>query len=155
MNGQRISPAVATAFSSAAYGALLVCVTGFVSLWTDSPVLGSAHISVVPAMLAGVVAVLAFAWALLRSLREARPTYPAAVLVALASGLAHIVSLWLLAVAFGEGAVAATAAVGASVTGWASLSFVLVAAVCAWSGVALRRTRADRPRWPWERRDDE
>lgn len=151
MSGQRTSHFVAAAFPTAAYGALLICVLGFVTLWNDAPVIDVGGVGVVPVMLAAVAAVAAFFLVLLRALRPVRPAYTVVIAVALAATLVHLAALWLLSVAFGADAAASTAAAAASVAGWSSPSFVLLAVVCAWAGVALRRTEAGRPRWPWER----
>jgi len=150
MTEQRTGPELATALASGAYGALLVCALGIVTLWNDAPVLDVDDVGVVPVMLAGVAAVGVFFLVLLRALRPERPAYSSAVVVALAAALAQLVALWLLSLAFGADAAEATAAVAGSVIGWSSAAFALLAGACAWGGVALRRTEADRPRWPWE-----
>ncbi|WP_105566353.1 hypothetical protein [Microbacterium halophytorum] len=154
MGAQHLSAAAAAAFAGAAYGALLVCAAGVVTLWTDAPVIDVPGLGVVPAMLAAVAAVFAFAGALHRAVRPPRPAYTAAIGVALTAALAHLVSLWLFAVLLGSGLGVAGAAVAGSVTGGFSVLAALLAAACAWAGVALRRTDADRPRWPWERRGE-
>lgn len=145
---------VATAFAAIAYGALLVCVFGFVSLWSGSVPLADEDLGAVPTMLAGVCALLAFAGALLGATRPVRPSYTAVIPVAFAAALTQLVALWLLALAFGAGAGTAIAAAADAVTGGASLVFLLVAVVCGWAGIALRRTSAGRPKWPWERHDE-
>jgi hypothetical protein len=45
--------------------------------------------------------------------------------------------------------------VGGAVTGWTSVTFLLAAAVAAWGAIAVRRTEARPPRWPWEREPDD
>ena len=49
----------------------------------------------------------------------------------------------------------ATAVAGDLVRGGASAVLLLAAAVAAWGGIALRRTKAQHPRWPWERDEEE
>ena len=44
----------------------------------------------------------------------------------------------------------ALSAVGGSVLGWFSPMVLALAVLCGWAGIALRRTRAHRPTWPWE-----
>ncbi len=154
MAAKRMRAEVATAFASIAYGALLVCVIGFVALWSGSAPLADEGLGAVPTMLAGVCGLLAFAGVLLRATQPERPAFTAVIPVAVAAALGHLVALWLLALAFGAGAATATAAAADAVVGGTSLVFLLVAGVCGWAGIALRRTDADRPRWPWEGQDE-
>jgi hypothetical protein len=53
------------------------------------------------------------------------------------------------------GLVTATAVAGDLVRGGPSAVLIVAAAIAAWSGIALRRTRSERPRWPWEREEEE
>ena len=55
----------------------------------------------------------------------------------------------------GAGAVRGTAAAGQLVLGGSSAVIVGAALIAAWGAIALRRTGARAPRWPWEKRDDE
>jgi prolipoprotein diacylglyceryltransferase len=48
----------------------------------------------------------------------------------------------------------AIAAAGGFATSWFAVLLASVALVAAWTAVALVRTRAGRPRWPWERDED-
>lgn len=154
MSEQRISAGAAAALATAAYGALLVCALGIITLWTDAPLIDLPQIGAVPVMLAGVFALAAFICMLLRALRPPRPAYTTAIAVALVAALVHLAALWVAVALFGGDAASATAAVAQSVTGWSSATVLVLAAACAWAGVALRRTEADRPRWPWEEDDD-
>ncbi|MFC3399376.1 hypothetical protein ACFOEP_13265 [Microbacterium amylolyticum] len=38
--------------------------------------------------------------------------------------------------------------------GWVAPVFAGAAAVASWAAIALRRTEAGKPKWPWERRPD-
>ena len=78
-----------------------------------------------------------------------------AVTIALMSALAHLVAVWA-AVLFAAGdLITATTVAGDLVRGGASVVILLAAAIAGWAGIALRRTRAQQPRWPWERDDEE
>lgn len=143
------------ALAAVSYGALVICATGFAALLTDTDVLPVPGLGPVPGVLAVLVSMLAFAGTLWPVVRLERPAFTGVVPVALAAALSHLVALWLLALAFGAGAAAATAAVGGAVTGWASVTFLLAAAVAAWGAIAIRRTEARPPRWPWEREPDD
>lgn len=107
-----------------------------------------------PGVFGMLVGLLAFALVLWAGLRRPRPSFSSAPVVALATALAHLAGVWI-GVLVGDGdLVIATAVVGGLVSGGASIVLFLAAAVAAWSGIALRRTRAEHPRWPWERDDE-
>ena len=100
----------------------------------------------------GVLGVfLSTMWA---ALRRARPVYRATATVTVATVLAHLAGVWLGAVFSGSDAALATAAVGGFVTSWFVVVLAAAAFVSSWAGIALVHTRAQRPRWPWERDED-
>lgn len=152
---QRMSPAILLAFAAVTYGALAICLTGFASLLTDTDVIAVPGIGPVPGALAVLVSVIVFAVVLWPALRLPRPAFTGAIPVALATALAHLAALWLLAAILGPGPAPATAAVAAAITGWTSPAFLVAAAVAAWGGIAFRRTAARPPQWPWETHPDD
>ena len=107
-----------------------------------------------PGVLGMVLGVLVFALALWAVLADRRPSFVATVFLALGAALAHLGGVWAAAVAEGAGAVGATAAAGQLVLGGASAVIVVAALIAAWVAIALRRTAARAPRWPWEKDDD-
>ncbi|WP_308123044.1 hypothetical protein [Microbacterium marinilacus] len=134
--------------------ALTIFGTGLLSLSTDRDVIATPGLGSVPGPLAAGVSAIAFAatlWPVLRG----RPRYTSVIGVVLAVVLAHLVALWVLALVFGADLALATAAVGDVATSWTVAVFAGSAAVAAWVAVAVRRTAAHRPRWPWERDEDE
>ena len=50
---------------------------------------------------------------------------------------------------------ASLATAGDVLTSWFGIVILGAGAVSGWGGIALARTRAHRPRWPWEDPDDE
>lgn len=152
---QRMAPGILLAFAGVAYGALVICVTGFASLLTDTDVIAVPGLGPVPGALAVLVSVLVFAAVLWPVIRMARPAFTGVIPVALAAALAHLAALWLLAVVFGADVAAATAAVASAVTSWTSPAFLIAAFVAAWGAIAVRRTAARPPHWPWERDQDD
>ncbi|MFE6736269.1 DUF6121 family protein [Microbacterium sp. NPDC057650] len=123
---------------------------GMLSYFTDSDILSVPDLGQYPGVVGMVVAIIVFVAILAPSLRQRRPAYPASVLVGLATALTHLAGVWVAALSGGAGVAAATAAVMQLVVGGASLVVALAALVAAWIGVALRRTRSQRPHWPWE-----
>ncbi|WP_251050561.1 MULTISPECIES: hypothetical protein [unclassified Microbacterium] len=135
--------------------ALAVFGLGAVSLLTDADLIAMPGLGPAPGvigMLSGIVAFAAMSWS---TLRTPHPSFTSAFAIALVTGLVHLVGIWL-AVMIGSGnAVIATAVAGDFVRGGASVALLLAAAIAAWGGIALRRTKAAQPRWPWERDEEE
>jgi membrane protease YdiL (CAAX protease family) len=128
---------------------------GAVSLFTDADIIAVPGLGPVPGIVGMLSAVAGFALMLWSALRRQHPSFFATITIALVAGLAHLAGVWV-AVLFGSGSIViATAVAGDLVRGGASAVLLLAAAVAAWGGIALRRTRARRPRWRWEADDDE
>lgn len=125
------------------------------SLATDRDVIATPGLGPVPGPLAFGVAALAFAGSLWPALRPDRPRFTAVIPVALVSALAHLGALWILALIFGADIAAAAAATGEAATSWTSGVVAGAAAIAGWAAIAVRRTAAQRPQWPWEREQDE
>lgn len=139
----------------AGYVALTVFGSGMLSLATDSDVIATPGLSPVAGPLAAGVSAAVFAGALWPAVRRDHPRYTAVIGVVLATALSHLAALWILALIFGADVATATAAVGGVATSWASVVFAAAAAIAAWSALAVRRTHANRPLWPWERDEEE
>jgi hypothetical protein len=120
------------------------------SLATDRDVIDTPGLGPVAGPLAFAAAALAFAGALWPSLRAEHPRYTAVVGVAIVAALVHLAALWVLSLVFGADIATATAAVGGAATSWTSLVVAGAAVVAGWAAIAVRRTAAHRPRWPWE-----
>lgn len=135
--------------------ALAVFGLGAVSVATDTDIIAVPNLGQVPGVAGMIAAVVSFALVLWSTLRRSQPSYVATVAIALTAGLAHLVVVWV-AVLIGDGdLVLATAVAGDLVRGGASAVIVLAALIAGWGGIALRRTRAGHPRWPWEREEEE
>ncbi|UJP10254.1 hypothetical protein L2X99_00580 [Microbacterium sp. KUDC0406] len=123
---------------------------GMLSYFTDADILSVPDLGQYPGVVGMIVAIVVFAAVLTPSVQAARPSYPASVPVALAAALGHLAAVWLAAVAGGAGLATATAAIMQLITGGPTVVIALAAVVAAWIGIALRRTRAQKPQWPWE-----
>jgi hypothetical protein len=84
-----------------------------------------------------------------------QPSYWGAAWTAAACFLAYVCAVWVAAAVTGADLAVATAVAGRLATSWFGLVVAAAAFVCAWSAIALVRTRAHRPRWPWEDEDDQ
>jgi len=157
--GGPVRPVVALALASISFVALLIFGLGMLSLALNADVIAFPGLGPIPGFGGVVVALAAFAAVLWRSLRRARaahsPSYIGAAWTALACAAAYVVGVWI-AVLFAAGDLAvATAVAGRLVTSWFAAVVLVAGAVAAWGGIALVRTRARRPRWPWEDEFDE
>lgn len=135
--------------------ALAVFGLGALSVVTDTDIIAVPDLGQAPGVVGMLAAVIAFALMLWSSLRRPRPSYVATIAIALVAGLAHLAAVWIAVLVGAGNVVLATAVAGDLVRGGASAILVLAALIAAWGGIALRRTRAEHPRWPWERDEDE
>jgi hypothetical protein len=126
-----------------------------VSFATDADIIAVPDLGQGPGVIGMAAAVAAFAGVQWAAVRIARPLYRSAWVTALTTALAHLVVVAVSALIIAGDPVTALAVAGDLVTRGASLVVLLAAAIAAWGGIALRRTRAQHPRWPWERDDDE
>ena len=74
---------------------------------------------------------------------------------ALACYVVYVVSMWIGVLSTGADLAVATGVAGRIATTWFGGVVAASGAVAAWGGIALVRTRAQRPRWPWEDEFDE
>jgi len=158
MDAPRRSAWVVAGFAAALYLALIVCVYGFVSLLTDAEVIPSpqAGLLVGPAIVGASVAALLLH--LGRALRPPERVLASALLAALWTWLAAVV-VAIVAYAIATGTVLAAVLFGLGFgVSWFGLLIPFLAALVTWLAAAVARAQAggaDRPRWPWERRDEE
>ena len=148
-----VSPPVAAAFATVLFFALVVAGFGLLSLREGAEVIGVPGLGQAPGVIAMIAAVLAFATGELPVVRRPRPTYPATVGVVAGTFLAYTAGIVVGAVLSGAEPARAAAAAGGFVTSWFAVALASAALVCGWGAVALVRTRAQRPRWPWEDRE--
>jgi hypothetical protein len=150
-----VSAVLALVLATVGFFALAVFGLGALTIATDTDIIPVEGLGQIPGAAGMVVAVLAFALGLWTALRREHPSFLSVPGIGVGVGLAHLVAVWV-GVVLGTGdLVVATAVAGDLVRGGASLVLLLVAAVAAWGGIALRRTRASHPQWPWEKDDDE
>ncbi|WP_194765103.1 hypothetical protein [Microbacterium sp. UFMG61] len=150
-----VSAVLALVLATVGFFALAVFGLGALTIATDTDIIAVEGLGQIPGAAGMLVAVLAFALGLWVALRREHPSFLSVPGIGVGVGLAHLVAVWV-GVVLGTGdLVVATAVAGDLVRGGASLVLLLVAAVAAWGGIALRRTRTSHPQWPWEKDDDE
>jgi len=141
---------VAAALATVGFLALLVAALGITSLLLEQDVIATEGLGNLPGAVAAGVATLAVLAVLLVSLRRPQPSYWVSVVVAVAAVLGYVAGLWFAGVFSGVSALLAASAAGGFLLSWFAVILAVVALVAGWVGVALVRTRADRPRWSWE-----
>lgn len=148
-----VQPPLALVFATVGFAALVIFGLGMASLVTGEAVIATPGLGQVPGIAGVVCALLAFAgglWAAIGRAGVAHPSFWGAAWTTAASFLAYIGGVWFGALFTGADLGVATAVAGRLATSWFGLVVAAAAFVCAWSGIALVRTRARRPRWPWE-----
>lgn len=146
-----VSPPVATAFAAVGFFALLIAGFGVLSLLTGAEVLPVSGLGQLPGVGGAMGAVIAFAAMTWLAVRAARPRYRGALSVAVASFLGYLVGILFGGVLSGTDAARLAAAIGGFATSWFAMVLASAALLSGGAAVALVRTSADRPRWPWER----
>ena len=150
-----VRPVVALVFATVAFVALLIFGLGMLSLLLDADVVEATGLGPIPGVVATILASAAFAGALWATLRRAKASYRGALWAALACALGYLAGLLLGAALAGSDMAAAAAAAGRIATSWFGVVIAAAGALGGWGGIALVRTRAQRPRWPWEDEFDE
>lgn len=154
-SGGPIRPPVALGLATVTFVALLIFALGMVSLVLGADIVQTPGLGQLPGVFATAATTVVFAVVLWLVLRTAKPRYRGALTAAVACYLAYVVTIWLgVLVASGEFATAGEVA-GRIATTWFGLVVALAAGLSAAGGIALVRTRSDRPRWPWEDEFDE
>lgn len=153
--GGPVRPITALVFATAAFVALLIFGLGMTSLATGEDVIATPGLGQIPGIIATTLATLAFAAGLWAAVRRSPASYWGSAWTTAATFLAYVGGLWFAAVATGADLAVAAAIAGRIATSWFGLVIAAAAFVCSWGGIALVRTRASRPRWPWEDEFDE
>ncbi len=150
-----VSVILALVLATISFFALAVFGLGAVSIVTDTDIIAVRGLGPLPGAIGMLAAVVTFALSLRSSLRRTQPSFVSAPAVALATTLAHLIVVWIAVAAVRGDVIVATVVAGDLVRGGASAVLLAAAVIAAWGGIALRRTRAQHPQWPWEREEDE
>ena len=154
-SGGPVRPIVALALATVSFIALLIFGLGMVSLALEADIVEVPGLGQVPGIVATALTTGAFALALWIGLRAPHPSYWGALWTAATCYLVYVGAIWMGALVASEELAVATEVAGRIATTWFGVVVAAAAAVSAWGGIALARTRAGRPRWPWEDEFDE
>lgn len=146
---------MAVVLATISFFALAVFGLGALSVATDTDIISTPDLGQAPGVVGMLAAVVAFAVLLWVTLRTRRPSFVSTITIALVTVLAHLAVVWFAVLLGTSDIVIATAVAGDLVRGGVSAVLLVAALIAAWGGIALRRTRAEHPRWPWERGEDE
>ena len=150
-----IRPLVALAFAVIGFVALFVCGLGIASLVLNQDPISAPGFGQLPGILGSIASAAAFAGSLWVSLSRPRPSFWGALWTTAATFLGYLIGVCVGAFVEGADPALAASAVGRLATTWFGAVIAAAALVAGWGGIALVRTRARRPRWPWERNDEE
>lgn len=148
-----VAPPIAAFFATVGFAALAICGFGFTSLLTDTDVLASPMLGQGAGITGMLSAGAVFAGAVYGAIRRA--AYVGAIWVAVAAVSAYLAGIVLGGILSGADPAVAVGSAGAFALSWYLVVLAVPAAAAAWAGIALGRTRASRPQWPWEGADDE
>lgn len=153
--GGQVRPSMALAFALIGFVALIIMGLGLVSLNTDQDVIAAPGSGQLPGVLGVVLACAAFAGILWLHIRRGHPTFWAALWITAGCFLAYLLGVGLAVLVEVQDVASAASVLAHLSTTWFGAVIAGAAFVCAWCGIALVRTHARRPRWPWESDDDE
>ncbi len=133
--------------------AIAVFGLGVLSIVTDADIISVPDSGQAPGIIGMIVAVAVFAGILYLAVRITHPRFRSVWAISITTAFAHMLAAAIGALVVTGDFVNALAVMGELITGGASVVILATSAIAGWAGVALRRTRAKRPRWPWERDD--
>lgn len=147
-------PAVAVALTLAGFFALVIAAFGMVSLLADVEVVPIPGVGQAPGIVGVVVACVVYAGGTALVLRPGNRAYTSVLLIAGAVWLGYSASAGLAGAVASRDLAVGLALIARLLIGWPGGVVAGAAAIAAWCAVALVRTRAGRPRWPWEGPDE-
>jgi len=150
-----VSALLALVLATIGFFALAVFGLGALSFATDADIIAVPNLGQGPGVTGMAAAVATFALSLWIALRPPRPSFLSVLTVAILTALIHLAAVWFAVLLGTSDLIVSTVVAGDLVRGGASAVLLLAAAVSSWSGIALRRTRAQHPHWPWEEHGDE
>lgn len=154
-NGNGASRPLAVAYASGGFFALLIAGFLITSVLTGTEVVAVSGVSSMPGVIGAALGIGGFAVATAIALRFPHPSYVSSLGIVVGAFVGYLIGL-----------AAGAIVVGVDLhTGWMLVTdfvtrpYVLVllgaAFVSGWAAIALVRTRAHRPSWPWEHDDDD
>ncbi|WP_143738259.1 hypothetical protein [Microbacterium esteraromaticum] len=150
-----VSAVLALVIGFASFAALAILGLGMLTFFADIDIIAVPGLDIWPGIVGMVIAIAVFSGMLWPVLVRERPHFPSVILVAIITVIAHVATVWVSALLSGATAVQASDAAAQLVTRGSSAVVLAAALVAAWIAVALRRTQANPPRWPWERNEEE
>lgn len=150
-----VRPATALAFSGVGFAALMILGLGLTTLATGQEVIQTSGLGQFPGLFGPIAALGAFAGVGWSALSRPRPSFWSVVWIALCAWIAYLAGVGVVALLAGADPLVALGTVGRLATTWFGTSVAAAALVAGWAAIALVRTRARRPQWPWEHDDEE
>ncbi|GAA3774658.1 hypothetical protein GCM10022240_28060 [Microbacterium kribbense] len=152
-SGGSVRPGIALVFATILFGALVIGGLGVITLITNEDIIAVPDYGSLAAAAGVFLAGVAFAVSLWSSVRRPSPSYWGALRTAAVCFLVYVVVVGIGGLVPTGDFIVAIAVAGRLITAGFAPLVAGAALVSAWGGIALVRTRAGRPRWPWERDD--
>lgn len=152
---QGVSASLSLVIGFVSFAALCILGLGMLSFFADIDILAVPGLDWWPGIVGMLGAIGAFSWMLWPTLSRGRASFLAVPSVALVTAVAHLVLVWLSALLSGASTGSALQAVVQLISRGSSAVLLGAALIAAWIAIALRRTKAAAPHWPWERTDEE
>lgn len=146
-----VPPPVALGFTLVGFVALVIAGLGVVGLATDDDLVTAPGLGPWPGVVAILVAGGVFALIVSSALRRAHPSFWNALWAGIGCFLGYLLGAAVGVLLAGGDPAVAVGVAGRIATSWFGVIVVVAALVASWSAIALVRTEARRPRWPWER----
>ena len=153
--GGPVRPLTALAFATAGYIALLIFGLGMTSLAIGEDVIETRGLGQTPGVVGTVLSTGLFAAGLWTAVRRRPASFWGSAWTTAAAFLGYVGGVWIGAIVTGTDLATAAAVAGRIATSWFGFVVAGAAFIASWAGIALVRTRARRPRWPWEDEYDE
>lgn len=148
-----VSAVLATVMATIGFFALAVFGLGALSVATDADIISIPGLGQAPGVIGMIIAVAVFLGLVWLAVRIKQPLYRSFWTVSIATTLAHLLAVGVVAAIAATEFVTGLAVMGQLVTGGASLVILATAAVASGAAVALRRTKSKQPKWPWEKNE--
>ncbi|MDQ1129378.1 hypothetical protein [Microbacterium sp. SORGH_AS_0888] len=150
-----VRPSVVLGMCTVGFFAVVVAGLGFASLLTDADVIAVRGLGQGPGVVGIAIACATFAIAVWSAIRRPPGSFRSVPVVVAATYLAYVLATGVAAAVVSSDLGAGLAVTGELATGWQGGVVAAAALLAGIAGVALARMSAARPRWPWERDDED
>lgn len=150
-----VPPSIAAAMATVGFAALAIAGLGVTSVLLDADVIAVPGLGNLPGAAGMVCAVIAVGATVWFGARRRRPSYLTSAATTVGALVAYLLGVVFGGILTGVDPARTVSAAAGFATSWFAVVLMIAAFVAGWSGIALVRTGATRPDWPWERPDSD